>query len=87
MTIGGRGAYYTCQNGQRGLVPALKVEVVDTTAAGDTFIGMYSILAVEAASRSEKFDIETAVRKAIVASSKTVSRMGAQVSIPWNDEL
>ena len=86
VTLGARGAYYACENG-RGFVPALKVDVVDTTAAGDTFIGMYSVLVVEAASRSEKFDVETAVRNSIVASSVTVSRNGAQVSIPWKDEL
>ena len=87
VTLGGRGAYYACAIGQQGLVPAPKVDVVDTTAAGDTFIGMYSVLAVEASSRSEEFDIAAAVRESIVASSKTVARKGAQVSIPWKDEL
>jgi ribokinase len=87
VTLGARGAYYACQNGQSGFVPAMKVEVVDTTAAGDTFIGNYSVLVVEAASRSETFDIEAAVRSSIVASSITVSKSGAQVSIPWKDEL
>ena len=87
VTLGARGAYYACEDGQRGFVPALEVEVVDTTAAGDSFIGMYSVLVVEAASRSRTFDIEAAVRSSIVASSITVSRNGAQVSIPWKDEL
>lgn len=87
VTLGARGSYYTCENGQSGFVPAVKVDVVDTTAAGDTFIGMYAVLAVEASSRSERFDIAAAVRKSTVASSKTVSRKGAQVSIPWKDEL
>ena len=87
VTLGGRGAYYACADGQQELVPAPKVDVVDTTAAGDTFIGMYSVLAVEASSRSEEFDIAAAVRESIVASSKTVARKGAQVSIPWKDEL
>ena len=87
VTLGARGAYYASNKGQSGFVPALKVDVVDTTAAGDTFVGMYSVLVVEAASRSEKFDVEDAVRRSIIASSITVSRNGAQVSIPWKDEL
>lgn len=87
VTLGARGAYYACKNGQHGHVPALKVDVIDTTAAGDTFIGMYSVLAVEASSRSQEFDIATAVRKSILASSRTVAKKGAQNSIPWKDEL
>jgi ribokinase len=87
VTLGARGAYYASKSGQSGFVPALKVDVVDTTAAGDTFIGMYSVLVINAASRSENFDVEAAVRSSIVASSITVSRNGAQVSIPWKDEL
>lgn len=87
VTLGARGAYYACKDGRSGFVPALSVDVVDTTAAGDTFIGMYSVLVVEAASRAEKFDISTAVRRSTAASSLTVSRKGAQVSIPWKDEL
>jgi ribokinase len=87
VTLGARGAYYACQNGRTGFVPALKVDVVDTTAAGDTFIGMYSVLVVEAALRSKPFDVEAAVQSSIAASSITVSKSGAQVSIPWKDEL
>ncbi|KAI1061331.1 hypothetical protein LB507_011328 [Fusarium sp. FIESC RH6] len=83
ITLGGRGAYYANDTGAKGLIPAQKVHVVDTTAAGDTFIGSY---AVEVA-LSETFDIETAVRSGIRASSYTVARRGAQVSIPWKNEL
>ncbi|KAK0385906.1 hypothetical protein NLU13_7081 [Sarocladium strictum] len=87
ITLGGKGAYYANEAGAKGLVPALKVEVVDTTAAGDTFIGAYAIEVAGAAQRSEQFDIGKAVQLGITASSKTVSRRGAQVSIPWKDEI
>ncbi|KAM5354664.1 hypothetical protein ACJ41O_001311 [Fusarium nematophilum] len=86
ITLGDRGAYYANAD-EHALIPALKVEVVDTTAAGDTFIGAYSVHLVHAIVQSEKFDIDNAVRKSIGASSKTVARKGAQVSIPWVDEL
>ncbi|KAH7194559.1 putative ribokinase [Fusarium odoratissimum] len=87
ITLGGRGAYFANDTGTKGLIPALKVEVVDTTAAGDTFIGAYAVELAGAEQRSEQFDIEKAVRSGIWASSKTVVRRGAQVSIPWKDEL
>lgn len=74
---------------KKGLVPAEKAKVVDTTAAGDTFVGVYALEAVLAAASSSgaTFDVEAAVRKANRASAKTVERRGAQDSIPWRDEL
>ncbi|CAH0019964.1 unnamed protein product [Clonostachys rhizophaga] len=82
ITLGGRGVYYVNKAGQSALVPALKAGVVDTTAAGDTFVGSYALAAVDSA-----FDIEEAVQEANRAAAKTVAKRGAQVSIPWKDEL
>lgn len=84
ITLGGRGVYYMegGEGGKRGLVPAEKAKVVDTTAAGDTFVGAYALEVV-----GGKFDIEEAVRKANRAAAKTVERRGAQDSIPWLEEL
>ena len=73
------------EGGRKGLVPAEKAKVVDTTAAGDTFVGRY---ALDVVGRKEGgFDIERAVRTANKAAAKTVERAGAQDSIPWRDEL
>jgi ribokinase len=85
VTLGGRGVYYMSRDGREGLVPAEKAKVVDTTAAGDTFVGRYALDAVS--NKGEAFDIEAAVRKANKAAAKTVERAGAQDSIPWRDEL
>ena len=83
ITLGGRGVYYMSgDDGRRGLVKAEKAKVVDTTAAGDTFVGRYALEVVRGG-----FDIEQAVRKANKAAAKTVERAGAQDSIPWRDEL
>ncbi|KAI2629432.1 Ribokinase-like protein [Xylaria nigripes] len=83
ITLGGRGVYYmSAAPAKKGLVPALKANVVDTTAAGDTFVGQYALDVVGGG-----FEIEEAVRKANRAAAKTVERLGAQDSIPWRDEL
>ncbi|KAK3985103.1 putative ribokinase [Cladorrhinum sp. PSN332] len=83
ITLGGRGVYYMDRSGKKGLVEAEKgVKVVDTTAAGDTFVGRYALDVV-----GGKFDIEKAVKKSNKASAVTVQRAGAQDSIPWRDEL
>ena len=86
ITLGGRGVYYRARDGRSGLVPAERAVVVDTTAAGDTFVGRYA-LDVVAGGRGEGFDIEAAVRRANKAAAKTVEKAGAQDSIPWRDEL
>ncbi|KAB5572409.1 Ribokinase-like protein [Coniochaeta sp. 2T2.1] len=83
VTLGGRGVYYMSAEGKKGLVPAQKAKVVDTTAAGDTSVGQYALEAVQ----KGEFDIEAAVRKANRAGAKAVERLGAQDSIPYGDEL
>lgn len=85
ITLGGRGVYYRSGEAS-GLLPAEKVsEVVDTTAAGDTFVGQYALDVVSA--KNGQFSIEAAVSKANRAAARTVERKGAQDSIPWRDEL
>ncbi|KAI8963824.1 Ribokinase-like protein [Daldinia sp. FL1419] len=82
VTLGGRGVFYMSSDGQKGLIPAEKAKVVDTTAAGDTFVGRYALEVV-----SGSFSIVDAVKKSNRAAAKTVERLGAQDSIPWRDEL
>ncbi|MFB6180609.1 MAG: PfkB family carbohydrate kinase [Candidatus Nanohalobium sp.] len=58
-------------------VPSPEVEnVVDTTAAGDTFNGYL------AAELADNQNLEDAAQKACIAASKTVQEKGAQASIP-----
>lgn len=81
ITIGSKGAFYDVQ-GRSGIVPAFKVNAVDTTAAGDTFIGaMSSVLAKDFS------NLEEAIKYGNKASSLTVQRFGAQPSIPYKNEL
>ena len=81
ITIGDKGAFYDFQDKQ-GLIPAFKVKAVDTTAAGDTFIGaMTSIL------KPDFSNLSDAITFANKASSLTVQRYGAQPSIPTKAEV
>ena len=91
VTLGGRGVYFSASEGSiRGLVPAEKVEkVVDTTAAGDTFVGyLATALARHLSTKNkvENFDIQKAVQRANQASAKCVQRSGAMESIPFGYE-
>ncbi|WP_313630109.1 PfkB family carbohydrate kinase [Enterococcus devriesei] len=69
-------------NGRQGFVSALKVNVVDTTAVGDIFIGAFSIkLSIDFK------NIEEAIKYGNKAASLTVQRFGAQSAIPYESEL
>jgi ribokinase len=80
VTLGGLGAGVLDANGWVH-VPAATVPVVDTTAAGDAFVGA---LAVELAAGRE---LDDATRFAVRAGSLAVQRVGAQSSLPTRDEL
>lgn len=81
ITIGSKGAFYDV-DGRSGIVPAFKVKAVDTTAAGDTFIGALSSILENDFSK-----LEEAIKYGNKASSLTVQRFGAQPSIPYKNEL
>ena len=80
MTRGSKGcALYG--NGATEMIPALKVNAIDATAAGDTFCGALCV------GLSEGLSLKDAALFATKASSITVQRMGAQKSIPYRNEL
>lgn len=80
ITLGEKGAYF--QNSVTGfLTPATPVHAVDTTAAGDVFNGTLAVALAEG--RYWESAIQTASRAAAIS----VTRMGAQASIPYRIEV
>lgn len=80
ITLGAKGCVYVDASGVKGHQPIFPTTVVDTTAAGDTFVGA---LAVELVSQKSNFDLRGAVEWAAKCASVTVNRAGASASIPW----
>ncbi|HMR92923.1 MAG TPA: ribokinase [Chitinophagaceae bacterium] len=80
ITMGPLGAV-VYQNGNFSVVPAMAVETVDTTAAGDVFNGALAV------GLSEGRTMEEAVGFACEAAALSVTRLGAQSSIPSRHEL
>ena len=80
ITLGERGCVYN-DGDEVVFCPAVKTVAVDTTSAGDSFIGA---LCVRLSARDTLGD---AVRYATRVSSITVSRAGASDSIPYADEI
>lgn len=81
ITVGAKGAFYCTQDGY-SFIPAFKVNAVDTTAAGDTFIG-----ALSSQLKPDMSNIEKALVYAQRASSLAVQKMGALPSIPTREQI
>ncbi len=81
ITLGKNGCAF-CNGGDVIVSPCVKCEkVLDPTAAGDSFMGAFC------ASVSAGIDIEKALVFANCVGSITVSKMGAQTSLPTLDEV
>lgn len=85
ITLGERGAALVADE-KLSIIPAYKVKAVDTTAAGDSFIGALA----SKLQNEEKISfeiIEIAIKFANKVSSIVVQRQGAQPSLPHLDEV
>lgn len=80
LTLGSKGSMYGYKN-ERYICPACKVKAVDTTGAGDTYMGFYY------AQRLCGNKVEDALSIAAKASAIAVSRPGAMDSIPFIEEI
>jgi ribokinase len=80
ITMGRKGAFFQNSN-LKFTIPAPNVKPIDTTAAGDTFNGAIAVAIIEG------MDWTSAVKFAVMAASISVTRMGAQTSVPFRNEL
>ena len=80
ITLGAKGAYvYT--SAYKGHVPSYKVKAIDTTAAGDVFNGALAV------ALSKGKEIKDAVNFANAAAALSVTKLGAQPSAPYKQEI
>jgi ribokinase len=80
ITLGSAGAFLLA-DGKHEIISAPKVEAVDTTAAGDTFNGALVV------ALSEGKTIQESIAFANKAASISVTRIGAQSSVPFRKEI
>lgn len=72
VTMGGKGAVYADVNGNRGLVPAKKVVVKDTTGAGDAFCAGAMSGLTYGKNLEEAIQIGTTLAASVITSSENV---------------
>ncbi|MEU9084929.1 ribokinase [Streptomyces sp. NPDC048357] len=80
ITLGAAGVLYAARGRQALSVPAPRVRAVDTTAAGDTFVGALAV------ALGEGRPMPDALRWASAAAALSVQRHGAQDSMPTRAE-
>lgn len=81
ITLGSKGVTTCLESGKVLLIPARKAEVVDTTGAGDTLNGAFTVQIAKGA------DIKTALEYANVAASLSTEKFGAQGGMPTDEEV
>jgi len=80
VTLGPKGAVWA--DGQRsGFVPVIQVEALDSTAAGDAFSGAL------ACAVARGLGLDESVRYAVLVGAISVTRLGAQPSLPTSEEV
>ncbi len=72
---------WVSQQGKGTIVPGFRVKATDTTAAGDTFNGAF------VTGLLEEMPLESAIKFAHAAAAISVTRFGAQTSIPHREEV
>ena len=80
VTLGAKGALWASA-GQSGFVPGCRVEAIDSTAAGDAFSGGL------ACALARGMSLEESVRYASCVGALSVTRLGAQPSLPTEEEV
>jgi len=85
ITLGRQGVYF--QNNTLSLkIDAPVVKAVDTTAAGDTCSGAIAVSLAEEMD-TKAIEWKKAIQFAVKAASISVTRLGAQSSIPYRNEI
>ena len=80
VTLGAQGAFWSGPE-QSGFVPAPRVEALDSTAAGDAFSGGL------ACALARGLPLAAAVEYASLVGALSVTRLGAQPSLPTEEEV
>lgn len=81
VTLGAAGVRYERVGAAPLAIPAFEVTAVDTTAAGDTFVGAFAV------ARGEGPDLASALWWASAAAALSVQRLGASASMPHRAEI
>ncbi|MFJ3301715.1 ribokinase [Streptomyces sp. NPDC086549] len=81
VTLGAVGALYMTRGAEPLVVPAPRVSAVDSTGAGDTFVGALAV------ALGEERPIREALTWAAAAAAVSVQREGASASMPYRPEI
>ena len=82
ITLGNKGALVTTEEFQKKIPPYKINKVIDTTGAGDTFNGAFSV-----AYWIKKWGLEKSIKYANAAAALKIQKLGARTGMPFEDEI
>ncbi|GAB6032215.1 hypothetical protein CHUAL_010857 [Chamberlinius hualienensis] len=83
VTLGENGAVYLCKDQIKGHILSKKVQAVDTTGAGDAFVGSLAFYLAQ----HSNITLSQMIERACEYASYSVEKPGTFVSFPWRKEL
>jgi ribokinase len=81
LKLGGRGCMVLCADGHIQRIDPLKVDIVDTTAAGDAFTASLAV------GIARGLSVADAARRANAAGALACTKFGAQPSMPTAEQV
>lgn len=87
VTLGDQGCFYASATGESGFVPAYVVDTVDTTGAGDTFIGVVLSRLVDCDFCPDASELRNIVAFANAAGAINTTKRGAISAMPSYEEI
>ena len=91
VTMGAQGSVYADRNGEKGICPAKKVQVKDTTGAGDAFCAGLAIGLTYGKTLRESAEIGTLLSASVITSSENVCprflprELGLDMDVPESE--
>jgi len=87
ITKGGEGSTFYYKDGRQISMPAHQVDVLDTTGAGDAYIGTFLAEMIKKELLFNEENVKNAMQKASIKAAITTTTMGGMSSIPKDEDI
>lgn len=87
VTLGPNGCYYASRSGEKGFIPGFHVETIDTTGAGDAFVGAALSKLIDCKFSPKDEELMSIARFACAVGALSTTKRGAISAMPTQEEI